>query len=462
PAGWTYATALTTHKREGAHADFADTSLETLIDSPVLAGAHVIETPLGDFDGAPMSIAVGAETDTEARLTPEETGWLKNLVREEVALFGARHFDHYVFLLTLSDAVAHFGLEHHQSSDDRLGGRTLVEKDRASFDLGGLLAHESVHSWNGKYRRPAGLATGDYSTPMKGDLLWIYEGLTEYLGAVLTARSGSWTPEEARDDWAFIAEAMRNSRGRTWRPLADTAVEAPLLYSSRMDGFARRRAVDFYYEGQLLWLEVDTILREKSGGKVSMDDFTHAFHGGKSGPPAVVPYTLEDVIKTLNTLAPNDWKAFFDKRIGEVNDDAPLDGLTRAGWKLSYAAEPGPLFKSGEKVNERLDFRSSLGIVLAPEKMTVNDVVPGKPAERAGIGPGVHLIGVNGRKVSPERLEQAIADSVKSGKVELTYENADTLRTATLDYKDGLKYPRLVRIEGTPDVLSEILKAHAK
>lgn len=463
PAGWRFGTALPNAARKGERVEFDPVSLEQLIDSPVLAGAHMTETPLGDNHGAPVFVHVAAETAEEAQLSAEQKGWLTRLVREEALLYGARHFGAYHFLLTLTDSLRPTGIEHHQSSDNRLGGRTLLEKDLALAGFVSLLAHESTHSWNGKYRRPASLSTPDYQTPMKGDLLWVYEGLTDYLGTVLTARSGAWDAKTLREHFALIADDQRSHAGRRWRPLQDTATAAQLLYGSPDGWSALRRSVDFYDEGDLVWLEVDVRLREASSGKVSLDDFCKRFHGGKDSGPQVVTYDFAEVIRTLDELVPGqDFGGLWRSRLDATGDDAPLEGLARAGWRLDYTETEGDLHKAIDKDRKRVDLRSSIGLIVDAEKGTIQDVIPGRSADKGGVMPGAKLIAVNGRKFSPERLVSAVAATKAGQKLELLVENAETYRSFALDYAGGLRYPHLVRIEGRPDLLSAIGAPRAK
>ena len=461
PPGWKFATSLETAGREGDLVRFQPVSLETLIDSPVLAAAHLLEVPLGESHGAKVSAALAAETEWELRLPPALRASLQRLVAEEAALFGARHFDRYVFLVTLSDSVAHFGLEHHQSNDSRMSGRTLLDQELAMVEFGWLLSHESFHSWNGKYRRPTGLATPDYMTPMKGELLWVYEGLTNYYGDVLAARAGFWDLPTARDYLAFATDQMQGQRGRTWRPLEDTGVAAQVLYPAREDWHSLRRGTDFYQEGDLLWLDVDTLLREKSGGQRSLDDFCRKFHGGESGSPKVVPYGLDEVVKVLEGLVPFDWRALLTARVQSLTEDAPQAGLARAGWKLAYGEEKSPYWKAHEKADKVLDLRPSLGLMVN-EKALVTDVIPGRPADKAGVGPAMKVVAVNGRKFTPERLSAAVeASATAKGPIDLLLENADSYAVHSLDYHGGPRYPRLERLAGTPDLLSEILRGRA-
>jgi predicted metalloprotease with PDZ domain len=463
PPGWRLGTALAGAQRQGDKVQFAAVSLEELVDSPVLAGAHFADTPLGDNRGAPVVLHTAAETEEELQLSPEEKGWLTQLVREEVALFGARHFERYHFLLALTDSVPANGIEHHQSSDNRLGGRSLVDKDLARWNLTHLLAHESTHSWNGKYRRPASLTTPDYQTPMKGDLLWVYEGLTQYLGTILTARSGTWDAQSLRDYFALTADIQRSHVGRRKRPLQDTATAAQVLYFARGDWSALRRDVDFYQEGDLIWLEVDARIREASKGKLSLDDFCRKFHGGADSGPQVSTYTFDDVVHALDELAPGvGFRELLRTRLDSTPDDAPLEGLARAGFTLDYSETESELQKARGKDRKLLDLRSSIGLLVELERETIVDVIPGRPADLGGVMPAARLVAVNGRKFSAERLVAAVAATKAGQKIELLLENAESFRSYSLDYAGGLRYPRLVPISGKPDLLSVIGAPRAK
>jgi predicted metalloprotease with PDZ domain len=324
----------------------------------------------------------------------------------------------------------------------------------------GLLPHEMTHSWNGKYRRPAGLATPTYQEPMKGELLWVYEGLTQYLGAVLTARSGLLTPEQYREALALTAATMDIQAGRSWRPLADTAVAAQLLYEARPDWAAWRRGVDFYPESELLWLEADAIIRRQTQGKKSLDDFCRAFHGGASGPPKVVTYTFEDVVAELNRVAPHDWAGFWKTRLETTVPRAPLAGIEAAGWKLAYTDDLPGMLRAADEANGTTDERYSIGIVVRGDG-SIPDVIPGLAAARAGVGPGAKLVGVNGRRWSRDVLRDAIRATKSGEKLELLVENGDSFEMPRLDYTGGLRYPRLERDPGKPDLLSQIIAARA-
>ena len=315
PDGWKYGTALTAARSSGNEVEFNPVSLTTLVDSPLIAGVHYKEielVPAGEMPAHYLDLAGDAESDIA--MSPQDIAAYRKLVAEADALFGAHHYRQYHFLYTLSDQVGHHGLEHHESSDNSTGERTLLDPEDHLLDAG-LLPHEFTHSWNGKYRRPAGLATKNYQEPMIGDLLWVYEGLTEYLGDVLTARSGLWTPEQYRDALAATAAMLDHRAGRTWRPLEDTAVSVQTLRMLGSQWQNWRRSLDYYPEGEVIWLEVDSTIRQLTKGQRSMDDFCRRFHGGESGPPKVVPYTFDDVVRTLNDVAPYDWATLLKERV---------------------------------------------------------------------------------------------------------------------------------------------------
>ena len=414
-----------------------------LFRSPVIAGAHC--RPRGAASAAALE------------LKPEDGRHFSRLVPETGALFGARHYRAYHFLLTLSDHVAHFGLEHHESSDNRQSEKFLT--DAGTFKLhAGLLPHEMAHSWNGKYRRPVGLATPDFQQPMQGELLWVYEGLTDYLGLILTTRCGLWTEEDFRQNLALDAASLDRQPGRTWRPLVDTAVAAQLLYDARKEGSAWRRGVDFYPEGALIWLEADVLIRQQSQGRQSLDDFCRKFCGGASGPPRVVPYTFEDVIAALNGIAPYDWRQFFQARIYETRPRAPLGGIEGAGWRLVFSNTLPEMLKSLESDRKFTDLSFSLGLTIK-ESGAVQDVIPGSPADQAGIGAGMQLVAVNGRRWTAELLRTAVkAAKTNTAPIELLVENNDYFKSCRVAYHDGERYPRLERDPAKPDLLTQILK----
>jgi predicted metalloprotease with PDZ domain len=456
PNGWKFGTALPVTGQSGSKVDFAQVSLTTLVDSPVIAGEYFRVVPL-DTSSRPVEVDLVADSAASLEASADLTQKWKRLVQEADAMFGARHFTKYHFLLTLSDRVAHFGLEHHESNDSRVVENAVVNQGTSLA----VMAHEYVHSWNGKYRRPAGLATPDFQQPMVGDLLWVYEGLTQYLGYVLAARSGLWADQYYKERLAQVAAYLDNQPGRQWRPLGDTTVAAQLLYFASGQWASYRRGTDFYDEGWLIWLDVDTAIRELTHGQKSIDDFCHLFHGGESSAPTVKPYTLDDVVAALNQVAPHDWKAFLGSRIYQVTPRAPLDGVTRGGWRLVYTDAKNEYIKTGD--SERVEATYSIGLRLRARDGVINDVILDSPAGKAGIGPGMQILAVNGLRYSADVLRNAIKESkTASGPMTIEFQNDDVVKTVSLDYHGGMREPHLERDAAKPDMLAQILAARAK
>jgi predicted metalloprotease with PDZ domain len=456
PDGWKFGTPLPIASQNGNEIHFATASLTTLVDSPVITGEFLKVVPLAQDPLTEMDIAA----DSAAALDAPFEVWdhYKSLVDQAQKLFGAHHYRDYHFLYTLSDHVAHFGLEHHESDDSRVDERALVDETARKMSAS-LLPHEYVHSWNGKFRRPADLATPDYQQPMQDDLLWVYEGLTNYLGFVLTARSGLLTNEQDRDDLAITAAALDHLPGRTWRNLQDTADAAPQLYFSPQAWYSWRRGTDFYNEDTLNWLWVDVIIRQQTKGAKSIDDFCHLFHGAPSTGPALKTYTFDDVVSTLNQVVSYDWRGFWTERLTNHGPGAPLGGIEGSGWKVTYDDKPSEMLSGSAGEFHFVPAAFALGLDLHDDG-GISDTTEGEVAAKAGIGPGMKVIAVNGRKFSADVLREAIK-SAKGGSapIELLVENTDYYKTYKLDYHAGEMYPHLVRDESKPDLLSEILKA---
>ena len=455
PEGWKFGTSLPIEKQARNQIVFKPISLDLLVDSPVMAGQYyraIDITPAGE----PIHHELDMVADSEAALniSADNQKQMVNLVAESGKLFGARHYRDYHFLLTLSDHVAHFGLEHHESNDSRLGERALLGPG-SGMSLGGLLAHEFVHSWNGKYRRPADLAVPYYQQPMEDDLLWGYEGLTDYLGPLLAARSGLWTKEQYQDHMASIAASLGPGRpGRTWRPLQDTATGVPGV-GGRGGWFTWRRGTDYYDEGDLLWFEVATIIHRESKGQKSIDDFCHAFHGYTNNGPEVKTYTFEQLVSDLKAIAPYDWAGFFKTRLESTSADAPVGGIENAGWKVVMSENP----PRSEGRRGGPGYSYSLGLQLGADG-TVSDAIVGGPAFQAGISPGMKVIGVNSRVYTADVL----ADAVKAARnskdpIALMVVSDDYIHTFDVNYHGGQQFPHLVRVESKPDYLDELIKA---
>ena len=458
PAGWKFGTALQPTHSSGDEVEFAPVSLTTLVDSPLIAGAHYRRIDLGASSGTQAHVMdLVADDEADLAMSAEDLAAYKKLVAETGALFGARHYRQYHFLYTLSGQVGGHGLEHHESNDSAASERTLLDPDlRLMF--ASLLPHEFAHSWNGKYRRPAGLATRNYQEPMIGDLLWVYEGLTDYLGDLLAERSGLLSAEQYREALASTAASLDHRSGRTWRPLEDTARSVQTLRMMGQQWSNWRRGLDYYPEGELIWLEVDSIIRQQTHGQRSLDDFCRQFHGGKSGPPMVVPYTFDDVVHALNDVAPYDWAGLLRERVGATSTHAPLGGIERDGWKVVYNDQPNAFDKAVEKLAKFADFSYSLGFSVSKEGK-LDDVIVGSPAYQSGIGPGMKLVAVNGRRWTPAVLRAAIrAAQATTEPIELLVENAQFFQTYSISYHEGEKNPHLERVSGQPDLLTTLLK----
>ena len=455
PVGWKFGTPLPVASQSAAEIRFKPASLTTLVDSPVITGEYLRVVPLTENPLREMDIAADSAGALEA--PPEVFDHYKSLVDQAEKLFGAHHYREYHFVYSLSDHVAHFGLEHHESNDSRSEERALVDWQKRLL-AAGLLPHEYVHSWNGKYRRPADLTTPDYEKPMQDDLLWVYEGLTSYLGDMLSARSGVRTPEEFRDNLAEIAANLDHRSGRSWRNLQDTADGVPAMQGAPHQWESWRRPLDYYEEDVLNWLWVDTIIRQQTHGKKSLDDFCHLFHGGQSGPPEVKTYTFDDVVNTLNLVAPYDWRGFWTERLTNHGPRAPLTGVEGSGWKLMYDETRSELIRAQEEQQRKISAEYSIGLKLR-EDGDVTDTIEGMPAASAGIGPGMKVVAVNGKRFSADVLRDALREGKNSAApLELLIENTDYYKTYKIEYHGGEKYPRLERDESKPDVLSNIIR----
>ncbi len=461
PEGWKYATALSPDGNSNAALRvFQPTSLTTLVDSTLIAGRYFQSFELG---GDPMvHLQVAADGPAALKLTPAVIEHYRRLVQEARALFGATHYRHYDFLYVLTDQIMPDGLEHHESSDNRSPYRTFLDDDVRRAEAA-LLAHEYTHSWNGKYRRPAGLATRNYQDPMRTELLWVYEGLTEYLGDVLAARSGLFTPDEFRSELAHDLAAMQSHSGRASRNLQDTTIAAQLLYVQPRDWAGRlRRQEDFYQESALLWLEADILIRKLSGGRRSLDDFCRRFYGGSDTAPEVRPYDFAELVSALNEIQPYDWRRFWEDRLQRHDGSGLGQGVVQSGWNLAFDAAPAVMHRAHEADDRDIDLHFSLGFAVN-EDATVSDVLPDSPGERAGLSPGDRIIAVNDRKWSKEELRDALEQtSSAADRITLIIQRGDIFKHPTLVYSGGPREPRLVRLAGSPDLLSAIAAPRSK
>ncbi|GAB3435006.1 peptidase M61 [Massilia solisilvae] len=455
PEGWQYGTALETAERKGNEVRFKPTDLETLIDSPLFAGRYFKRIDLAPGAKVPVTLNIVADNPEALEAKPEQVAVHRAMVQQAAKLFGSHHYDHYDFLFALSDEFGGIGREHHQSSENGVkpGYFTEWNKGEAGRDL---LPHEYTHSWNGKFRRPAGQDVPNFNTPLQNSLLWVYEGQTQYWGNVLAARSGLFSQAGARDALAATAARYDNVKGRDWRAMQDT-VNDPIINGRRPIGWGNwQRSEDYYSEGQLIWLDVDTKLREMSGEKRSLDDFARAFYGINDGSYLPAFYTFDDVVATLNKVQPYDWASFLRARLDGHGPGAPLDGLARAGWKLVYTDTPTDYLKSADERSKATDFSYSLGFSVGQDG-SIRSVVWDGVGFRAGLAANTSIVAVNNRAYKGEVLKAAVREAKASHKpIELLVKKGNNFRTIKLEYYEGLRYPRLERVAGTKDRLESI------
>lgn len=466
PAGWRYATALKTEESIGGRITFTPVPFNTLVDSPVIAGKYFRELDLTPGD-SPVHRYLDMVGDNAAALdiSDAQAAGYRRLVEQAQALFQSHHYDNYHFLLTLSDYVSVGGLEHHQSSDDRArsGAKMFADADHFMLD-GSLLPHEYTHSWNGKFMRPAELWQPDFESPEHARMLWVYEGLTVYLGDMLTVRSGLWSPDTWREVVAYRAADMAHQTGREWRPLIDTTVAAQLVYGSPSAWSNWRRQTDFYREGQLLWLAVDMKIRVLSDDRRSIDDFARQFFSVDDGSFITHTYTFDDVVGALHAVQPYDWAGFLQRWLNGVGQKVPLlSGIDASGWRLVYSDQPSGYENALENVGEGelegkgVNAMFSLGLFL-DRQGKVEDVLWNGPAFKAGLAPGMELVAIDGHAYSAGVLRGEIAHAQESRKpLQITAKGDGITQVYSLDYDGGLKYPHLVRVPGTTDYLDEIL-----
>jgi predicted metalloprotease with PDZ domain len=458
PDGWTLATALEVAATEKGRTRFKPVSVETLVDSPLRAARHARAYPLGPKDSVPVTLNLMADRPDLVDVKPELIALYRTLVQQAYRLFGGHHYNHYNFLLQLSDDIGwDTTLEHHRSAEygEPIADFTDWDKTAAFRDV---VAHEYVHSWDGKFRRPADLWTPDFHTPMRDSLLWVYEGGTEYWGQVLTARAGLWTHQEALDQLAMLVAALEQQPGRSWRNVQDTTNDEIINPRRPQSWPTWQRFEDYYPEGALIWLDADTLIREKTLGKLSLDDFARTFFGIEDGSFVPVTYTFEDVVHGLNAVLPYDWAGFLRSRLDGHGPGAPLDGLRRGGYRLVFTEVPSEYWKSVEATRTKsVDERYSLGLVVDKDA-DVSSVVWDGPAFKAGLTAGAKLIAVDGLAYEPERLRSAIARAKNSTEpLELLVRVDERFRTVRVDYHGGLRYPHLERDAVQKPLLDDIL-----
>ncbi|WP_363297867.1 peptidase M61, partial [Brevundimonas sp.] len=456
PTGWRFGTALEPLEKNGDVQSFKPVNLEVLIDSPIFAGVHYRQIDLDPGGRSPVRANFVADNPASLAATDEQIQILRNLVVQMDRLYGARHFDHYDFLIAMTDKLGGIGLEHHRSSENSVDPAFFTGWATHLSDRD-LLSHEMNHSWDGKWRRPADQYVPNFNSPLQNSLLWVYEGQTQYYGQVVAARSGLLTKQQALDSLAITAATFDNRVSREWRALQDTTND-PIISQRQPKGWLSwQRDGDYYSEGQLIWLDVDTTIREKTNGRKSLDDFAKAFYGVEDGSYDPKPYTFEDVVAALNGVVANDWASFLRTRLDGHGPGAPLDGLTRGGWRLTYTDTPTDYQKTLFTELKRNDYTYSLGIQTTGANV-IRALQWNSPAFKAGLSVGMEIVAVNGEAANADRINAAITAAKDPARtVDLIVKDGDRYRTVSFDYHDGLRYPRLERIPGTPDRLGDIL-----
>lgn len=455
PAGWGFATALPVASQAPGKVRFKTVSVDGLVDAPVLTGRYMRTVDLTPGSVVGHRMAIAAETPEDLPASAAGFARYAQLIAESRALFGSEHYRNYTFLVAAGNYTGPgAGFEHGESSDNGVPADFFRTMDAATGESE-LLPHEYAHSWSGKYRRPADLTMGDFQQPAQTDLLWVYEGVTAHLGYVLASRSGFWTEEQAREYWAGIAAKVSFESGRSWRSLQDTADAVPVTMMAQFNGYdwaTWLRALDYYEEGALVWLEAGAIISEQTGGKRTLDDFLAAFYGGEGGHATVKTYTAQDVFDTLGRIAPYDWAGFFHARLTSLSPQAPLGGLERSGWRLVYDATPNVFLRSTVILY-------TIGLQVGGDGV-VGDVARGGAPYAAGIVPGMKIVKVNGKDWVAKEFRPLLANAKPGEKVELTTEYAGVTQVFSIDAGHGLRYPHLQRIPGTPDLLTAYLAPH--
>jgi predicted metalloprotease with PDZ domain len=460
PADWQMGTALEP-SASGARTTFKRVSLETLIDSPVYAGRYATRLDLDPGSAVPVHLNLFADRPEFLAVKPEQLEAHRALVQQAYKLFASHHYAHYDFLYSLSDQVQMQGLEHHQSSEDGSDPETFTKWDKEAYARD-LLSHEFTHSWNGKFRRPADLWIPNYNVPMQNSLLWVYEGQTQYWGQVLAARSGLRTAPQALDQLALTAAGYEIQAGRRWRALQDTTNDE-IINPRRPQSWTNwQRFEDYYDEGALIWLDADTLIRERSKGSRSLDDFARAFFGVQDGRVDVLTFTFGDIVKALNGVEPYDWAAFLRQRLDSTAKPVPLEGLRRGGYKLVYTESQGDYQSGSDEQRKRVNLLFSIGIEIDEKDKdgTIDQVVWDSPAFKAKLTEGAQILAINGIAYSADVLKDAIR-SAKSAKapIELIVKTGDRFMVANVDYHNGLRYPHLESEASSPKLLDDILAA---
>jgi predicted metalloprotease with PDZ domain len=455
PDSWQFATALDVERQDKDLVTFKRESLYDVIDNPLIAAKHVKSFKLDITNGPPAFLDVASESSKALDLDDKTLAIYSRVVNEAHSLFGTAHYPAYHFLVTCSNELGYHGLEHHRCSINGVHERDLIDVSRRRGWVANLLPHEYAHSWCGKFRRPAGMCVLDYHTPPKQHLLWIYEGLTEYLGELLMVRSGLMNPEDYLDYLSWNLGNLMKREGRKWRSLEDTSISSPMLRVPSASWNELRRSQDYYYEGMLLWLEVDALLRTQSKGQHSLDHFCQRFFGKVAAKDKVVPYELKDVTGLLKQLADHDWDKFFARRVSAPQETLPLDVVALCGCKLEYTTKPTSYVK--HVTAGAISARDSLGVDFSSSGM-ISNLVPGMPGDKAKLAPGMRVTSVGGKPFSRQSVDDALAKSSTLGKIEITVAEGEAIRQFVVEYDGGPKYMQMVRDMAREDVMGQILR----
>jgi predicted metalloprotease with PDZ domain len=461
PDGWSYGTALPGPQQAGQRVDFAEVPLNMLVDSPLDCGRYYKHIELWRQGSAYQMLDIFADKPQDLDIPDALIAKYKRMAPEAFALYGSRHWNDYHSLLALSDAIGFQGIEHHQSSDNRAPD-DFMTNPKSQLAAGDLLTHEFSHSWNGKYRRPQDLTTLNFQIPMQTDLLWVYEGMNQYLGDLLSFRTGIRKPGDYPEYLAALYSRLANEPGRSTEPLIDTTTAAPYLYEAQASyPSIRRTAGDFYGEGELLWLDADTLIREKTRGRKSLDTFLHLYSAPSVTGPITKTYTRADIERLLNQVVPYDWHQFFQKRVYEVAPLPPTDELARAGWRLVYTSKPNEFIEAFATLRHMNYQWDSYGLEIGKGN-TVMDVRENSPAWDAGMAPGMTIMAVDGQAFTDGVLKYVTTQAEHSnGPTTFLVQQDGWYHTYQVNYHGGPKYPHLARIAGKPDMLAQVMRPHA-
>ncbi|UCC43757.1 MAG: hypothetical protein JSU65_11625 [Candidatus Zixiibacteriota bacterium] len=457
PQGWKYGSALPYRETLGDTLVFHTITFEELIDMPLICGVDFRTVELAATGQATYYLHMVAQHSDDLPDEDADSIWVpfRDMMYEMEVLFTRTHFDNYHFLLVLSDSGFGGGLEHRNSS---LNGREADAMHKDSWyesGVPGLLAHEMVHAWCGKYRRPLGMATSDYQKPKNLDLLWVYEGLTTHLGNLLPVRAGFVSFSEFKDKTAYTAGQLLHQKGRRWQPLRDTQVAAHLMWGTSDAWRFRKRSSDYYREGALLWLEIDARIRSATGGKRSLDDFCGRFFSDGDPDAHYVTFQLSDIISILSDLAPEPWDSLLDARLNHTQRDYDTTALHWWGYRLGYTNKRSRVLEHEEERKEYHDLYESVGFSVNDDDRIIG-IVPESPADKAGLYAGARIVAVNGKRYTYQRLENAVRNSGKTGGVTLLTLRDENIAEAKLEYTDGLRFFTLKPLEGKQDWLKEI------